>query len=146
MTAEEYLSQIRRIDKRIEALSRDEEKTRSRLYNISGIDYSKDRVDGGGDGDISSRLICVDNILTGIAKKKIYLIEARETARQRINALSDNRFIPILTDYYISALPIEAIIRAENYEQAQIYRLRKRGVECFGHEYYRWLMSMTNAY
>ena len=38
MTAEEYLSQIRRIDKRIEALSRDEEKTRSRLYNISGID------------------------------------------------------------------------------------------------------------
>lgn len=63
MTAKEYLSQIRRIDKRIEALSRDEEKTRSRLYTISGIDYSKDRVDGDGDGDISSRLIACDQHL-----------------------------------------------------------------------------------
>lgn len=70
MTAKEYLSQIRRIDKRIEALSRDEEKTRSRLYTISGIDYSKDRVDGDGDGDISSRLICVDNILTGHSQEE----------------------------------------------------------------------------
>ena len=146
MTAEEYLSQIRRIDKRIEALLRDEEKTRSRLYNISGIDYSKDKVDGTSDGDISSRLICVENILTGITKKKIYLIEARETARQRINAMSDDRYIPILTDYYISALPIDEIMAAENYEQAQIYRLRKRGVEAFQCEYRRWLMSLTNAY
>lgn len=146
MTAEEYLLQIRRIDNRMAALSRDEEKTRSRLYNISGIDYSKDKVDGTSDGDISSRLICVENILTGIAKKKIYLIEARETARQRINAMSDDRYIPILTDYYISALPIEEIMAAENYEQAQIYRLRKRGVEAFQCEYRRWLMSLTNAY
>lgn len=146
MTAEEYLLQIRRIDNRMAALSRDEEKTRSRLYNISGIDYFKDKVDGTSDGDISSRLICVENILTGIAKKKIYLIEARETARQRINAMSDDRYIPILTDYYISALPIEEIMAAENYEQAQIYRLRKRGVEAFQCEYRRWLMSLTNAY
>lgn len=146
MTAEEYLLQIRRIDNRMAALSRDEEKTRSRLYNISGIDYSKDKVDGTSDGDISSRLICVENILTGIAKKKIYLIEARETARQRINAMSDDRYIPILTDYYISALPIAEIMAAENYEQAQIYRLRKRGVEAFQCEYRRWLMSLTNAY
>lgn len=146
MTAEEYLLQIRRIDNRMAALSRDEEKTRSRLYNISGIDYSKDKVDGTSDGDISSRLICVENILTGIAKKKIYLIEARETARQRINAMSDDRYIPILTDYYISALPIDEIMAAENYEQAQIYRLRKRGVEAFQCEYRRWLMSLTNAY
>lgn len=146
MTAEEYLLQIRRIDNRMAALSRDEEKTRSRLYNISGIDYSKDKVDGTSDGDISSRLICVENILTGIAKKKIYLIEARETARQRINAMSDDRYIPILTDYYISALPIEEIMAAENYEQAQIYRLRKKGVEAFQCEYRRWLMSLTNAY
>lgn len=146
MTAEEYLLQIRRIDNRMAALSRDEEKTRSRLYNISGIDYSKDKVDGTSDGDISSRLICVENIITGIAKKKIYLIEARETARQRINAMSDDRYIPILTDYYISALPIEEIMAAENYEQAQIYRLRKRGVEAFQCEYRRWLMSLTNAY
>ena len=146
MTAEEYLLQIRRIDNRMAALSRDEEKTRSRPYNISGIDYSKDKVDGTSDGDISSRLICVENILTGIAKKKIYLIEARETARQRINAMSDDRYIPILTDYYISALPIDEIVAAENYEQAQIYRLRKRGVEAFQCEYRRWLMSLTNAY
>lgn len=146
MTAEEYLLQIRRIDNRMAALSRDEEKTRSRLYNISGIDYSKDKVDGTSDGDISSRLICVENILTGIAKKKIYLVEARETARQRINAMSDDRYIPILTDYYISALPIEEIMAAENYEQAQIYRLRKKGVEAFQCEYRRWLMSLTNAY
>lgn len=146
MTAEEYLLQIRRIDNRMAALSRDEEKTRSRLYNISGIDYSKDKVDGTSDGDISSRLICVENILTGIAKKKIYLIEARETARQRINAMSEDRYIPILTDYYISALPIEEIMAAENYEQAQIYRLRKRGVEAFQCEYRRWLMLLTNAY
>lgn len=146
MTAEEYLLQIRRIDNRMAALSRDEEKTRSRLYNISGIDYSKDKVDDTSDGDISSRLICVENILTGIAKKKIYLIEARETARQRINAMSDDRYIPILTDYYISALPIEEIMAVENYEQAQIYRLRKRGVEAFQCEYRRWLMSLTNAY
>ena len=69
MTADEYFDKIKAVQKRRVSLERAIKEEKNRIYDISGIDPSKEKVSGGRTLDIGDKLIQQDELLTALYKE-----------------------------------------------------------------------------
>lgn len=88
MTAREYFEGVQACIKKIDFLIEECEKERKRRYQLSAIDFSKEKVSGGKAIDISDKLIAFDTYFKHIQKELIFCYEVKNNCLERIQCMT----------------------------------------------------------
>lgn len=142
MQAKEYLKTIRSIKHRLAVADKEIEEAKKNIYALQCVNYQKDKVDGGEHVDLSNKIAQAENVAKKIEAYRTRLIEFREEARERINALPNMDIQSFLIDYCIIVKqPWE--IRHENVLSRSGFNKRlDRAVNCFQEVYGDWLSDI----
>lgn len=111
MTAKEYLQQIKKDDIRINQLVKEVDDLRRRTVFISGIDYSKDRVQTSSDG-MTGAMKAIEKFYDAeirLNKMIDRFIEEKEKIVSQIQMLSKSDYIEILYLRYVNYMSFEEI-------------------------------------
>ena len=142
MQAREYLYVIRGIKNRLEVVEKELEQARHDMYALQGIDYAKDKVDGGEMADLSDKVAQAEKIIAKIETRKRHLVEMREEARERISALPDFDMQSILIDYAINVQPLWKMQKEAHYSKSGFNKRFNKAILCFGKTYGDWLANL----
>ena len=142
MRAKEYLQAIRSVKHRLEVADKEIEQARQNAYSLQCVNYSKDKVDGGEHVDLSNKIAQAEKIIEKIEKRRTRLIEIREEARERINALPDIDAQALLIEYCIIVKPLWKIQKEAVLSRSGFNKRMKKAVNCFNNEYGDWLVDV----
>ena len=142
MQAKEYLNAIRAIKHRLQVADKELDEARKTIYSLQAVDFSKDKVDGGEHTDLSNKIEQAEKIVAKVEAHKRHLVEMREEARERINALPDFDVQSILTDYAINVTPIWEMCKNYHYSRSGYNKRFKKAIACFQKNYADWLENL----
>ena len=149
MTADEYFDKIKAVHKRRASLERAIKEEKNRIYDISGIDPSKEKVSGGRMSDTSDKLIRQSENLDVLYKKLSRVQSIIRNFEERIDGLLDDNghkdfnTASILEDFFINNLTAEQYAaKANNIRRESAYRIRRKAINRFGEFYRKELDSM----
>lgn len=151
MTADEYFDKIKAVQKRRASLERAIKEEKNRIYDISGIDPSKEKVSGGRMADTSDKLIRQRENLDVLYKKLSRVQSIIRNFEERLDGLLDDdghkdfNTASILEDFFINNLTAEQYAaKANNICRESAYRIRRKAINRFGEFYRRELGSMKD--
>lgn len=151
MTADEYFDKIKAVQKRRASLERAIKEEKNRIYDISGIDPSKEKVSGGRMSDTSDKLIRQSENLDVLYKKLSRVQSIIRNFEERIDGLLDDNghkdfnTASILEDFFINNLTAEQYAaKANNIRRESACRIRRKAINRFGEFYRRELGSMED--
>lgn len=142
MQAREYLDAIRAVKHRLQVADKELDEARQTIYSLQAVDFAKDKVDGGEQADLSNKIAQAEKIVAKVEARKRHLVEMREEARERINALPDFDVQSILTDYAINVTSIWEMCRNYHYSRSGYNKRFKKAVACFQKNYADWLENL----
>ena len=142
MQAKEYLDAIRAIKHRLRVADKELDEARQTIYSLQAVDFAKDKVDGGEPTDLSNKIAQAEKIVANIEAHKWHLVEMREEAKERINALPDFDVQSILTDYAINVTSIWEMCKNYHYSRSGYNKRFKKAVACFQKNYADWLENL----
>ena len=149
MTADEYFDKIKAVQKRRVSLERAIKEEKNRIYDISGIDPSKEKVSGGRMSDTSDKLIRQSENLDVLYKKLSRVQSIIRKFEERIDGLLDDNghkdfnTASILEDFFINNLTAEQYAaKANNIRRESACRIRRKAINRFGEFYRKELDSM----
>lgn len=151
MTADEYFDKIKAVQKRRVSLERAIKEEKSRIYDISGIDPSKEKVSGWRMSDTSDKLIRQRENLDALYKKLSCVQSIIRNFEERIDGLLDDNghkdfnTASILEDFFINNLTAEQYAKkANNIRRESACRIRRKAINRFGEFYRKELDSMED--
>lgn len=115
MTAKEYLQEIAKYKRMIEAKIKQRKKLRESLSFIEGVSYEKDRVQSSPHDKLSENVIRVVDMDREIENAIEQYNEELMRRVDQINSLAKAEFIEILTERYVDELSFEQIAVNINY-------------------------------
>ena len=121
MNAKQYLNRARHIDKEIDALLTEKERTMDRLTQITQS-YTRSEVQVTKDPHKFDRLVELENL---IDQKVDEQIQVKTEIIQTISALEDRYQRMVLSGYYISMKTWEQVAVDMHYSFQNVMRLRK---------------------
>ncbi len=124
MTAKEYLSRARSADKRINAKNRELHGLRQNIAQL-GAQSKSERVQRSSSGDSMKIVDKIIDLQNEINREIDNLVDLKKEIRGKINQLTDERYITVLTDYYINCKTWEDV--AENNKYSVRHALRLHG-------------------
>ncbi len=130
MTAKEYLSRARSADRRINAKNRELHGLRLNVAQM-GAQSNSERVQRSSSGDgmkIVDKIIDLQNEINGEIDA---LVELKKEIRGKINQLGDERYITVLTDYYINCMTWEQVAISSYFDLRYVYKLHGRALQSF---------------
>ena len=133
MTAKEYLQQIQLDDIRINQLKELIESQRAMTTPISGIDYSKDRVQTSTDGT-PGMLKSVENLYDAeLRLNRMIAIfnDERERIMSEIQSLDKPEYIELLYMRYVEYMSLEEICVEMKYSYPHIKRIHGIALQVF---------------
>lgn len=122
MTAKEYLNSVRLADRRINIKNEElyhlqlniaqtsPQTTSERVQSSSANDFMK----------IVDKIVDLQNEINAEIDK---LVDLKTDARNKINQLDDERFVIVLTDYYINCKTWEQVAEDNNYGIRHVFKL-----------------------
>lgn len=127
--AYDYLNPIKSSTIEIQSAKRELQRLRSDITSLSAVDYSKDRVSGGGTPtgieDSISRL--VDSEVRCIEKTNS-LIAKREEAREHIEQLTCVTGKVALMQEYINGMSFKGVVSFLGYSKNRVSEFKKEGL------------------
>lgn len=131
--ARNYLKPICRYGIRIDVLKERLETLRGDLYTLRAVDYSKERLSGGGtpsgiDGGIATLVDAESAALAEMAE----LVTKKETAVSIINELPDLDWRNILTGAYVDGYNNQEIADRIKLSESRVKQLRPKALYEFG--------------
>ena len=137
MTVKEYLNQIRSLKYSI-AYKRDEvAQMYDEILSVSGIDYSKPRVDTSSQADAAFERTA--NLIADREKELHELVERMETTRRQIEAqieaLEDETYKAILLRRYVQGWRLYDIAKDMNYSYDWIRHVHADALRAFDERY-----------
>lgn len=131
--ARNYLKPICRYRIRIDVLKERLETLREDLYTLRAVDYSKERLSGGGtpsgiDGGIATLVDAESAALAEMAE----LVTRKETAVSLINELPDLDWRNILTHAYVNGYENQEIADRLDFSESRVKQLRTKALYEFG--------------
>lgn len=131
MTAKEYLMQVRNTDNLINAKLREFEELRKQIESLQSVQFGE-KVKSSQTGDSMQKtiekIIDMQNEINAEVDK---LVDLKSKIRAEINQLLDNRYITVLTDYFINCMTFDEIANEEKYSRRQISRLYGNALQSF---------------
>lgn len=150
MTADEYFDKIKAVQKRRVSLERAIKEEKNRIYDIAGIDPSKEKVSGGCASDISDKLIQQDELLKVFYKELSYVQSILGNCVERIDGLLDEngkkdfKTIDVLHNFFLSRRSPGRIAENLGVSREYAYRKRRKAIDRFGEFYRKELDSMED--
>lgn len=143
MTAKEYLNGIRRLDLRLKTKEAEFSRLEQDITTLKGIDYSKDRVDGGAGGDMGDNIARLIDLQTVLNEEWDELIRRREEARKMIKAMPDEKHLTILLLRYVNNRSWNEIAEFMHYTFRNTTRIHGQALQAFGEKYKVFLEKMS---
>ena len=133
MKAKEYLQQLKRLDELINQKIKEVTDLRERATSVSGIDYSKDKVQTSPSGDASFvKLIGrIADLETEINTETDRFIDEKHEIINQIQRLQNVDEITVLHKRYIEYFSFERIAVDMNYSIRNIYFIHGRALQSF---------------
>lgn len=133
MKAKEYLQQLKRLDELINQKIKEVTDLRERAISVSGIDYSKDKVQTSSSGDapyanIVTRIIDLSAEVDAEINK---FVDEKHKIINQIQQLQNVEEMTILHKRYIEYLSFERIAVDMNYTIRNIYFIHGRALQSF---------------
>ena len=150
MTADEYFDKIKAVQKRRVSLERAIKEENNRIYDISGIDPSKEKVSGGRTLDIGDKLIQQDELLTALYKELSFVQSILGNCMERIDGLLDEngkkdfKTADVLHNFFFSGRASGRIAENLGVSREYAYRKRRKAIDRFGEFYRKELDSMED--
>lgn len=119
MTAKQYLNRVRRIDKEIEVLLRQVQRTRERLESVTQ-NYNGDSLTGSRDPHKYDRLVELESLVDQKIDEQIAL---KAEILKTITQLSDRRQRLVLMEYYVEMKTFEQVAVDLHYSWRQIMNI-----------------------
>lgn len=119
MTAKQYLHRVRRIDKEIEVLLRQVQRTRERLESVTQ-NYNGDSLTGTKDPHKYDRLVELESLVDQKIDEQIAL---KAEILKTITQLSDRRQRLVLMEYYVEMKTFEQVAVDLHYSWRQIMNI-----------------------
>lgn len=139
--AKEYLEPIKLISMKIKSLKEDLKRLQSDVITIGAIDYSKERLSGGGTpGGLDRQIVRLESKRDAIKEEIGTLIDERETAADIINKCTVGKINILLMREYIDGESAKYAKSFTDLEKTQSSELKKAGLIKVGyylhHTYY----------
>jgi hypothetical protein len=137
MTAREYLQQLQKLNMLINQKTNELEDLHALSTSVSGVDYSKDRVQTSTSADapfvkIINKIITIDEEvkeeIDSLARKKHKIIN-------QIQALNNPKYIEILYKHYVEFKRLEVVAVEMNYSIRNIYFIHRKALQIFQSKY-----------
>lgn len=152
MTAKEYFEGVQACIEKIDFLIEECEKERKRRYQLSAVDFSKEKVSGGKSIDISDKLIAFDTYFKHIQKELIFCYEVKNNCLERIKCMTfyDERDLSeekqtLITWYFNNCSKKEKARKLGVKYSQNAYRKLNEALNVFGRCYERELKSMREV-
>ena len=129
-SAKEYLNSVRLADRRIKIKI---EELHQLQLNVDQIipQTTGERVQSSNKGTFTKTVDKIVDLQNKINSEIDSLLELKSEVRNKINQLSDERFIVVLTDYYINCKTWEQVAKDNNYTDRHVYRLHGLALQNF---------------
>lgn len=129
-SAKEYLNSVRLADRRIKIKI---EELHQLQLNVDQIipQTTGERVQSSNKGSFTKTVDKIVDLQNKINSEIDSLLELKSDVRNKINQLSDERFIVVLTDYYINCKTWEQVAKDNNYTERHIRRLHGWALQKF---------------
>ena len=128
MTAKEYLSQYKYLQREISRLQQRIDEIRANTMQARAIDYSKPRVEGGGGGDLVLKMVELQEELN---ERRIAKAEKERIIRRQIDAMPDRRHALILQARYVDGMMLADIAAELDYSFSHVARLHGEALIAF---------------
>lgn len=128
--AKEYLKSIRTLDRTIKIKNEELHSLQLNLAQISSQPLNE-RVLSSNTSDTMKAIDTIVDMQVEIRREVCNLVHLKNEARNKINQLSDSRYIDILTDYYINRKTWEQVADNMGYDLRWVYRLHGRALQVF---------------
>lgn len=144
MTARDYLDEVKGLDYLKKILDNEIRKLRQEAYSLGGIDYSRDRVDGGTSRDIYDKVNDLNDRIRKKERQRRLIDELEREADERISSLSNPVSRGLLIDYYILRRNWREIKNDLHESRSTVFRLIDKARKEFGTLHAEWLQSFTH--
>lgn len=121
MTDKEYMMQILRIDDRIDSIKRDiEAQIERKADTLSATDYSKDRISGGSNSDLSNIVVSIEQCIVMQQREITRLNAIKEEVRWVISQVRPNELAMLLTERYAQGQSWKDVSDILGYSEARV--------------------------
>lgn len=134
MTPKEYLSQIRCLDEKLKHRKQQIEEIRTKCVGISGIDYSKDKVQTSPDNGQERLIVKYLDLVKELEADLLTFRIKQTTIIREIEELSDEKYIRLLYARYVQYKSLEQIAVEMNYSFHWIRHVHGEALEQFRKE------------
>ena len=133
MTAKEYLQQIQRNDIKINQLIKEAEDLRKSIVFISGIDYTKDRVQASPDSSTGPMKTIERwyDLERDIEKRIDQHVRLKHKIIQEIQSLKKSEYSEILYMRYVNYMSLEEIACSLKYSYYRVAHLHGEALQAF---------------
>lgn len=135
MTAKEYLNQLRALDIKIDQRIKQRDELKASAGLVSGIDYSKDRVQSSPDDTLCSAVSRYLDLEEDIDRRIDEFVNLKNTIIGQIQGLDDPRHIDVLHRRYVCFESLERICYEMHYSYKHIKRLHGWALRAFERKY-----------
>ena len=136
--AKEYLEPIKLISMKIKSLKEDLKHVQSDIVTIGAVDYSKERLTGGGTpGGLEQQIIRLESKRDAVNKEIGALIDKRETAADIINIYTEGKANILLMREYIDGKSAKHARYFTDLEKSQAAELKTAGLVRVGYYLHR---------
>lgn len=136
--AKEYLEPIKLITMKINSLKEDLKHLQSDITTIGAVDYSKERLTGGGTpGGLEQQIIRLESRRDAVKKEIGALIDERETAADIIDICTEGKATILLRREYIDGKSAKHARYFTDLEKSQAAELKTAGLVRVGHYLHR---------
>lgn len=148
--AKEYLEPIKLITMKINSLKEDLKHLQSDITTIGAVDYSKERLTGGGTpGGLEQQIIRLESKRDAVHKKIGALIDERETAADIINTCTTGKANILLLREYIDGKSAKHARYFTDLEKSQAAEIKTAGLVQVGyylhHTYYACMYTAKSV-
>ena len=134
MTAKEYLNRVRLTDKRIKIKNEELYHLQLSIAQISP-QTNTERVKSSNESGFMQTVDKIIDLQTDINAEIDKLVDLKNEARNKINQLDDERYIIVLTEYYINCKTFEQTAIDNNYSKRHVLRLHGWALQSFRKKY-----------
>lgn len=133
MKAKEYLQQLKRLDELINQKNKEIDDLRHKATSVSGIDYSKDKVQTSpsGDAPYANIVVRIIDLNAEVNAEIDRFIDEKHKIINQIQQLQNVEEMTVLHKRYIEYLSFERIAVDMNYTIRNIYFIHGRALQNF---------------
>lgn len=131
MTAKEELLIVRNLNKALKTTEREIAQCRADIYALHATDYSKEKLTGGTNSDISDKVARLLDLLKKANQEWDILIRAKIDVKRKIALIDDLVLRAVLIEYYILGNTWEQVCTNMSYSWKHIHRKHSQALKAY---------------